>query len=243
MCIRDSLYAVFSDVCEQKLLEEELTKANEKMQDIINAIPGGVAIYRVSDIFETIYFSDGVPELTGYTGEEYQRLIKKNAAELTYREDTDMVVSEARKVIETHQVSTFEFRKQHRDGHIVWVRVQIRWIGEDGGRPLLHCVFHDISALKEAQLELQHLVNSIPGGIASYRIEKGRFFPTFFSDGVPALTGHTRKELGALCKEDAFGVIYELDRERVQAAAQSAIKSGKVLDIYYRCLLYTSRCV
>ena len=228
------LYAVFSDVCEQKLLEEELTKASEKMQDIINAIPGGVAIYRVSDVFETIYFSDGVPELTGYTVEEYQTLIQKDAAELTYREDTDMVVSEARKVIETHQVATFEFRKQHRDGHIVWVRVQIRWIGEDGGRPLLHCVFHDISALKEAQLELQHLVNSIPGGIASYRIEKGRFFPTFFSDGVPALTGHTRKELGALCKEDAFGVIYELDRDRVQAAAQSAIESGEVLDIYYR---------
>ena len=30
-------------------------------QDIINAIPGGVAIYKVSDIFETVYYSDGVP--------------------------------------------------------------------------------------------------------------------------------------------------------------------------------------
>lgn len=32
-----------------------------QLQNIINAIPGGVAIYKVSDIFETVYYSDGVP--------------------------------------------------------------------------------------------------------------------------------------------------------------------------------------
>lgn len=30
-----------------------------QLQNIINAIPGGVAIYKVSDIFETVYYSDG----------------------------------------------------------------------------------------------------------------------------------------------------------------------------------------
>ncbi len=48
---------------------------------------------------------------------------------------------------------------------------------------MLHCVFHNISDLKEAQLEMDHLINSIPGGIASYRIEGERFIPTFYSDG------------------------------------------------------------
>lgn len=38
-----------------------------QLQNIINAIPGGVAIYKVSDIFETVYYSDGVPALSGYT--------------------------------------------------------------------------------------------------------------------------------------------------------------------------------
>ena len=55
---------------EQEHLRNELTGINDKMQDIINAIPGGVAIYKVSDIFEAVYFSDGVPELSGYTVEE-----------------------------------------------------------------------------------------------------------------------------------------------------------------------------
>ena len=58
------------------------------MQEIINAIPGGVAIYKVTDIFETIYFSDGVPELSGHTVEEYHELIRQDAALMICYEDT-----------------------------------------------------------------------------------------------------------------------------------------------------------
>ena len=109
-------------------------------------------------------------------------------------EDAAIVLSKAAEVIQSHGIAKFEFRKQHRDGHIVWVRVQMKWVGEDEGCPLLHCVFHNITDSKEAQLEMDHLVNSIPGGIASYRVEGKRFLPTYYSDGVVALSGHTRQE-------------------------------------------------
>lgn len=215
-------------------LKEELTDTNEKMQNIINAIPGGVAIYKVSDIFETIYFSDGVPELSGYTAKEYQKMIKQDAAAMTYWEDTEMVIAKAREVIQTHEIATFEFRRQHRDGHIVWVRTQIKWIGEQDGYPLLHCVFHNISDFKEAQLEMNHLLNSIPGGIVSYRVENNRFIPTYFSDGVMTLSGHTRKEYEEMVKNDALDIIYRADRQRVLNATINALKTGDVLDISYR---------
>ena len=218
----------------QGRLERELANANEEMQDIINAIPGGVAIYKVSDRFETVYFSDGVPELSGYTVEEYRELVKGDAADMTYHEDKAAVVAKAAEVIRTKGVATIEFRKQHRSGHIVWVRAQIKWIGEESGYPLLHCVFHNISDLKEAQQEMAHLVNSIPGGIASYQVEGGRFMPTYFSDGVMKLSGHTREEFTRLVSRDALDVIYEHDRERVIAAARAALISGEVLDVSYR---------
>ena len=205
-----------------------------EMEDIINAIPGGVAVYRVSDVFETVYFSDGVPELSGYTVEEYQELVRGDAAEMTYWEDTDMVIAKAMEVIKTHGVADFEFRKQHRDGHIVWVRAQVKWIGEEEGCPLLHCVFHNISDLKVAQLEMEHLINSIPGGIASYKVAGERFIPVFFSDGVMALSGHTREEYNEMIKDDALDIIYEPDRERVLDAAKAALLSGEVLDVSYR---------
>ena len=228
------LYAVYSDVTSQMQMEQELTAANEKMQDIINAIPGGVAIYKVSDIFETVYFSDGVPELSGYTVAEYQEMVKRDAAEMTYWEDTEMVVARAQEVIQSHGTARFEFRKKHRDGSIVWVRVQIKWIGEENGCPLLHCVFHNITDYKEAELEMDHLINSIPGGIASCRIEGNQLIPTFFSDGVMALSGHNRAEFEAMLREDPLGIIYEPDRKRVVAAGEAAIARGEVLDVSYR---------
>ena len=205
-----------------------------RLEDIINAIPGGVAVYKVSDRFETVYFSDVVPELSGYTVDEYYELSKGDAAELIYREDTGMVVQIAEQVIRTHETAEFEFRKQHRDGHIVWVRVQVKWSGEEDGCPLLLCVFHNISELKEAQLEMRHLINSIPGGIASYRVENHRFIPTFFSDGVMALSGHTRAEYEALIGDNALNIVYVQDRERVMEAEEAALSSGEVLDVSYR---------
>ena len=217
-----------------KALSRELKETFSKMQDIINAIPGGVAIYKVTDMFETQYFSDGVPELTGYSVEEYRELARRDAVGLVYWEDRKMVAEKAKEVVEGRGVSTFEFRKQHRNGEIVWVRAQVKWLGEEGGCPLLHCVFHNITASKEARLELDHLVNSIPGGIASYRIEGGKFIPTFYSDGVLALSGHTREEFAELVKADALDVIYEADVDRVMTAARAAVESGDTLDISYR---------
>lgn len=228
------LYCVYSDVSEYKKLESELTDANIKTQNIINAIPGGVAIYKVSDVFETLYFSDGVPELSGYTSDEYSELVTQNATAIIYYKDKDMVISNLRKALNEHTVADFEYRKQHRSGNIVWVHMQAKQIGEKDGCPLLQCVFHNINELKEAQLLLDHLVNSIPGGIASYRVEGERFVPTFYSDGVMAISGHTREEFQELVQSDAMNIVYSPDRDRVLTETKAALLSGDVLDISYR---------
>ena len=231
---RKLLYGVYSDVSEQERLKKELTSANGKMEDIINAIPGGVAIYKVSDVFETVYFSDGVPELSGYSVEEYRELIKGDATKLTYPEDRPMVVEKLHEVVQNHTVADFKFRKQHRSGHVVWVHIQARQIGEEDGFPLIQCVFHNISALEETQRELDHLINSIPGGIVSYQVEDGRFIPIFFTNGTAELSGFTREEYESALPNDALEFVYEQDRPRVRAAALAAVESGEVLDISYR---------
>ena len=74
-----------------------------------------MAIYKVSDIFETVYFSNGVPALSGYTVEEYNELMKQDAASLTYHEDTEMVVNRVRQALEEDTAVDINFRKQHRE--------------------------------------------------------------------------------------------------------------------------------
>ncbi|MEQ2679925.1 PAS domain-containing protein [Enterocloster citroniae] len=228
------LYNIYDDVSEQHQLKEELVSANEKTQNIINAIPGGIAIYRVSDIFETVYFSEGVPALSGYSVEEYRDLVQQNAALMIYEEDLGLVEAKAREIIKSRKTAVMEFRKKHRNGCLVWVRAQAKWMGEDGGYPLLHCVFHNISDLKDAQFEMEQLLNSIPGGIASYRLEENCLIPVFYSDGVPAMSGHSREEYDTLVGEDPLSAVYPLDRERVRDSVTAALLSGEVLDISYR---------
>lgn len=204
-------------------------------QDIINAIPGGVAIYKVSDIFETVYYSDGVPALSGYSRDEYDLLIKQDAADLIYQEDAAMVIRKIRQVLEAGKSASFEFRKQHRDGHIVWVNVHAREIGEDGGHPLLQCVFHNISAFKQAREELAHVINSIPGGIAAYDFNDMQNPRRLFcSDGVAKLFGCSDAADLQHYAANPWSMVFKEDYQRVYDAFQHMFISSDTLDLSYR---------
>ena len=204
-------------------------------QDIINAIPGGVAIYKVSDIFETVYYSDGVPALSGYSRDEYDLLIKQDAADLIYQEDAAMVIRKIRQVLEAGKSASFEFRKQHRDGHIVWVNVHARKIGEDGGHPLLQCVFHNISAFKQAREELAHVINSIPGGIAAYDFNDMQNPRRLFcSDGVAKLFGCSDAADLQHYAANPLSMVFKEDYQRVYDAFQHMFISSDTLDLSYR---------
>lgn len=204
-------------------------------QDIINAIPGGVAIYKVSDIFETVYYSDGVPALSGYSRDEYDLLIKQDAADLIYQEDAAMVIRKIRQVLEAGKSASFEFRKQHSDGHIVWVNVHARKIGEDGGHPLLQCVFHNISAFKQAREELAHVINSIPGGIAAYDFNDMQNPRRLFcSDGVAKLFGCSDAADLQHYAANPWSMVFKEDYQRVYDAFQHMFISSDTLDLSYR---------
>ena len=67
-------YGVLKDI------DDEHEKAIMQ-ENLVNALPGGVAIYRMGKPVETLYFSDGVRKLTGHTEEEYREYIKDDPIE------------------------------------------------------------------------------------------------------------------------------------------------------------------
>ena len=76
---------------------------------------------------------------------------------------------------------------------------------------------------------MNHLINSIPGGIAIFRKEKDVYEASFLSDGVIALAGYTRDEYETLIRRDALDVVYEADQKRVRNAVDHTISNGMVL--------------
>ncbi len=230
------------DYAEKRFLES-------KLQNVIDAIPGGVAIYKVSDVFETQYFSKGIPELSGYTVKEYNERIQGDAARMIHPQDTQMVVRNLRYAIEHNTTADFEFRKNHRDGTVVWVRIQAKVIGHEDGRPLLHCVFHNITARKMAEVELikaqqekdmllaeyVNTVNNTPGGLVTIEVaDDGEPFPVFVSRGFLNLTRMTEEQFYKLYKDSAFNGLHPEDREKVLASFKKLQKPGDHFDNTYR---------
>lgn len=228
------LYGIYTDVNDQHNLERRLAEESARTQSIINAIPGGVAIYKIGKELETVYFSDGVAELTGYSPEEYRKLRGKDIPETLYCDDLRKVIEAIESAVATDRTVEIEYRKRHRDGHLVWVHVQAKKIGEENGATLVQCVFHNITELKEAQQELDHMVNSIPGGIAVYRVADGKFKTKFYTDGVAALTGHTRAEYTEIVGEDSFNIVFDKDKRRIRNAVDIGMKNGSRIELSYR---------
>lgn len=139
---------------------------------------------------------------------------------------------------ETGKQGNFVREHEHpRNGRIYELRGQVTdWNGQ--------CVYieylTDITEKKRAEEDmnekLQGIVNAIPGGVASYRMEAGNLVATFCSDGVLQLFGYTKEELLQISKMDVLNTVYELDRKRIRTAVEEALHSGEVLDAYFRVL-------
>ncbi|MDO4562136.1 MAG: PAS domain-containing protein [bacterium] len=149
------------DVSAMVEAQERLSRSNKEMENILNSIPGGVAVYRVSDRFDTVYFSDGVPSLSGHTAAEYRELIREDAAGMVHARDVERVTAAIREGLAKDAPIDITFRIKHPDGDIVWVRLQGRKIGEDRGFPLMHAVFHNISKETELYRDILNESNTI----------------------------------------------------------------------------------
>ncbi|MDD3411405.1 MAG: PAS domain-containing protein, partial [Eubacteriales bacterium] len=93
------------------------------ISELINAIPGGVAIYRVGERIETLYASDGVAKLTGRTPEEHARWLKDDPlSSAVYEADLPRVRQSIDDALAQDRPLTLTYRLCHKDGSLVWVQ-------------------------------------------------------------------------------------------------------------------------
>jgi PAS domain S-box-containing protein len=119
-----------------------LFEKQREMRHLVNSIPGGIAIYRLADSrFETLYFSDGVAQLSGYTREEYLRRVGRDASSVVYEEDRKRLIDSAVKTLKNGLPIDETYRIYHKDGGLVWVRLTGIPLGSRDGAPLIHAVF------------------------------------------------------------------------------------------------------
>lgn len=165
------LYGVYNDVSEQVHLEKELAKTNEQMQDIINAIPGGVVIYLVENKhFFPIFASEGVMSLSGHTREDYVELTGRDVFDIIYEPDRERVLEAAKEALISGEVLDVSYRMYHKDGHLIWIHLNGRRMGNLSETMKFYAVLTGMSA--ETRL-FQNIANETADGI--YVIDKKNY--------------------------------------------------------------------
>ena len=238
------------DITDRKREEERLVKAEQDMTATFENISCGLCIYRfdgktIQPIFHNHVFYD----IMGYSADNIRRVEQRTNYLNVHPEDLDALKAKIETLLRDGGTMQDTYRLWNdRLEEYRWIHLEGTTSVQEDGETILYGVYSDISdqkrlenqltdansRMRETQMELNHLVNSVPGGIASYRLEDGRFVNTYFSDGVAALAGFTREEYAGMNRHDALAFVYEQDRPRVSVAVLAAMDSGEVLDISYR---------
>lgn len=238
------------DITDKKREEGQAEALKKSLEETFSNIPCGLCVYKLDGKhLLPVFHNPAFYEIMGYS-EEHIRDVEQQTNFLgVHPEDLDLLKRKIRQTIQYNGTLRQIYRVfNDKKGEYCWIHLDGSVRAQADGTKLLYGVYSDVSEqlhmeeelartnekMQEAQLEMDHLINSIPGGIASYRVEGNHFIPTFFSDGVMTLSGHTREEYEEMIQYDVLDIIYEKDRDRVLQAAQDVLISGKVLDISYR---------
>lgn len=114
---------------------------------LLNELPGGVAIFKITDTIECQYFNDGFATLSGRTRSELETIFHtaKFFENIIYQPDIPIIVE----TINQHKVSNeavnTTFRYLAKNGEIKWLHINASKLREDGGYPVYYCIFTEPS--------------------------------------------------------------------------------------------------
>lgn len=229
------VYAAFSDVTES-------FESRCKSETVEASIPGGILRFSASD--GSIYgISDALLDMLGFTREEFTERFHNNIRELIPREDRDGIWSLIQKQINGEaKAESLECRLIGASGEPKWFSTAGRVLPDPNGNLCCVVVALDIDRQKRLEqellrgkIELENIVNSIPGGVAAYSVQPDGFHLIYFSPGVAALTERTEEEYRKLLETSkGRGIIYPEDEESTLKAVNEAIESRRNVDINYR---------
>lgn len=231
------------DVTEQKREAEHTGELRRELQETFKSIPCGLCVYRFDGVrIKPLFHNPSFYEIMGYSQEHIHSVEQKTDFLGVHPDDVAALSEKINEAIRNNGFFQHIYRLWNDvKQEYCFLRLDGAVKPQDDGTKFLYGVYTDVSErlllekkLTRANERMQNIINAIPGGIARYRVENNRFIPDFVSDGVAALSGHTRVELERMTGGDALNTIYQGDRERVFAASMAAVESGKVLDVSYR---------
>lgn len=113
-----------------------------QLDNILQNLPGGVVIYKIGKSIETLYYSDGILQLTGHSKEEYDELVKNNPiSTIVSKDDQTEIMARVNAAVSAGAPLSLAYRIKHKNGSLVWVQLSAKMIHEEPDGKLYYAVF------------------------------------------------------------------------------------------------------
>ncbi len=144
----DVITSVITDITTERENVEKLTL-------LTNNIPGGLAKFKVSKKgIETLYLSNGVFHLTGYSKDELASLSRGNALYLADDEDPEMLMHTLDTMLREQKEMDCNFRAKLKNGQLRWVNIRASIAEMHKNYAVINVVFLDIMDKKHTEEKL-----------------------------------------------------------------------------------------
>ncbi len=213
---------------------------------LFNSFVGGAAILEYSNgNLAAVRINDRYFDVLGTDRDKYEKYQYHLLDRLDVR-SRHRCLKAVKQAIESAQESECELRALPfaPNGENIWTKCRLRYLTKKADVYLLYLSIENINEQKKLERELtrsnqelENVINSIPGGVATYEVRPDGFQLVYASDGVATLTGRTPQEFKEqLATLKNGNVVHPADMEHTQKAVQAAVKNFGEVDVDYRIL-------
>lgn len=143
-------------------MKRTIEDTNNRLQTLIDTVPGGIGIFVIGKVIETTYINDGLCAILGYSREELEHMGVKNALDFVYPKDRWIVEDMLKRETVPSEILHCKVRILKKNGKKVWVGISAKQLDNEKKERVLDAVFMDLTEeienetkLKESMMELK----------------------------------------------------------------------------------------
>lgn len=209
------------------------TIARQRQALLNDSVPGGMMGGYIEEGFPFYFINQKMLDYLGYQNEEeFVTDIGGMIANCMHPNDRKRVDDAVTEQLKRGNEYVVEYRMKKKDGSYIWVHdLGRRTVAEDG-RAAISSVCIDINTQKQAQEEVMHLYNNIPGAVFRCRYDKALSIIDA-NDGLFEFLGYTREEFAEMGNQMSR-VIYPDDLGELGRTLTEQLKNGNSIQIENR---------